>query len=178
MSKKILVKWIPLVLVLLSCSSAKIEYDYKPSADFEPYQTYRWGDMDLSDEAVAADTAVGHFLRTTIDKVLTGKGYFPKDFGKSDFAVVVQVAEKNELEVEDWDQSEWYRPWWGTLGDDVEVSFIPEGALVIDLVDVSERELWWRGIATGIKWKSETVRTEIEESVAELLAYFPPPTDR
>jgi hypothetical protein len=67
--------------------------------------------------------------------------------------------------------------WWGPYGGYTTVSHYTEGTLVVDIVDRAEKELSWRGIATGtVRSRSdpESAREDIEYAIEEILYEFPP----
>ena len=63
-------------------------------------------------------------------------------------------------------------------GGSTYVSYYEEGALVIDIIDWQEKELSFRGTATGTLSKSEKTpeesQADIDELVTNILAKFPP----
>ncbi|MBN2366071.1 MAG: DUF4136 domain-containing protein [Calditrichaeota bacterium] len=164
-------------LFLSGCAGSGIQYDYDRSVNFRSYITYTWADLDLSEASVESNPLLGKIIKDTINRILSTKGFTLKDYGKSDFAVFIRVASENKLEVRDWESSRGYHPWWGASGEDVTVSYYPEGSLVIDIVDISEQMLKWRGVASDIPWNkgSLNVRHHLVEAIAELFTKFPPP---
>ena len=57
------------------------------------------------------------------------------------------------------------------------MSYYTEGTLVIDLVDMDEKELAWRGIATGTVQENpdpQKSQQRLDSIVAQILANFPP----
>ena len=63
-------------------------------------------------------------------------------------------------------------------GGSTYVSYYEEGSLVIDIVDWQEKELSFRGVATGTLSKSEKTpeesQADIDELVINILSKFPP----
>jgi hypothetical protein len=86
-----------------------------------------------------------------IKNALETKGYKYVDHpDEASMVVVAHGCTKEKVQLTDWGSYGWYRPWWGPYGGQVEVSNYIEGTLVIDVVDMPDKELAWHGLATGI----------------------------
>ena len=83
--------------------------------------------------------------------------------------VVVHGHSQDKTQITEWGICGWYRPWWGPYGGRVEVSTCKEGTLVIDIVDMSDKELACRGLATGIVNEGQTDPQKIQEKVNRIV---------
>ncbi len=88
--------------------------------------------------------------------------------------VVIHGGVEERARVNRWGDYRWYDPWWGPYGGTIEVSYYEQGTLVIDIVDPVDKELAWRGIATGIVREGGRSQKELDEIVSKVLRTFPP----
>ena len=166
-----------LAIMSASCSSVSVKYDYDQSKDFSRYKTYRWVDVNLPADALAKNPLIKNRVIEAVNKGLKEKGYTLTEGETADMAVVVHAGSKEKMQVTDWGTYGWYNPWWGPYGGQVDVSYYTEGTLVIDLVDMAEKELVWRGIATGTVQENpdpQKSQQRLDSIVAQILANFPP----
>jgi hypothetical protein len=166
-----------LLVVLASCSSVSVKYDYDREVDFQKYKTYAWTERDIPDDALARNPLVKKRVRLAVDETLRSQGYSLTERDQADFVVVIHAGVKERMRVQDYGRYGWYDPWWGPYGGRVEVSYYEEGTLVIDVMDAKEEELVWRGVGTGIvkKYaKPEKMQQDIDEDVTKILSNFPP----
>ena len=71
----------------------------------------------------------------------------------------------------------WYDPWWGPYGGTTTVSYYEEATLVVDLVSWEQKELAWRGMATGTVKENQDAEEQQERLngiVAKIFATYPP----
>jgi hypothetical protein len=71
----------------------------------------------------------------------------------------------------------WYDPWWGPYGGSTHVSYYEEATLVIDIVAWEQKELAWRGMATGTVKEHKTpesMQKRIDGIIAKIFANYPP----
>ena len=167
-----------LSVLLVSCSSINISTDYDPSRDFSSYETYRWarGREKNPRNVLARDPLLSKRVQFAVDKALQSKGFTKLEKGQPDFIVIVHAGTAEKLQVHH-QSGYWYRGWWGPYGGYTTVSQYTEGTLVIDIVDRAEKELSWRGIATGSvrsRPDPEAAREDIEYAIEEILYEFPP----
>ncbi|MBK9099251.1 MAG: DUF4136 domain-containing protein [bacterium] len=109
---------------------------------------------------------------------MDAKGYTVAD--KADFGIALMFSSKTKTNIQSYGYGYGYGYWgrpgmYGTGG--VDVTQYDEGTLVIDIIDMAEQKLVWRGIGSGAMEQSPTVeeRTEnINNAVNKILAQFPP----
>lgn len=163
------------LLFLVRCSTISINQDYDPEYDFSKLKTY--GFIPLSSEA-GIDQLSADKLGAAIKNELDAKGYTVAD--KADFGIALMFSSKTKTNIQSYGYGYGYGYWgrpgmYGTGG--VDVTQYDEGTLVIDIIDMTEQKLVWRGIGSGAMEQSPTVeeRTErINNAVNKILAQFPP----
>ena len=176
-SKKILINiFIMLALLLLvSCSTISVNQDYDPEYDFSKLKTY--GFIPLSTES-GIDQLSADKLGAAIKNEMNAKGYSLSE--PADFGIALMFSSKTKTNIQSYGYGYGYGYWgrpgmYGTGG--VDVTQYDEGTLVIDIIDMTEQKLIWRGIGSGAMKESPTVeeRTEnINNAVNKILAQFPP----
>ena len=166
------------IIFAASCSSVSVKFDYDPAIDFSKFKTFGWKDVEIPNDALSKNPLLAKRVKEAVIKELEAKGYTYSESEKVDFAVVAHAGTKDRMQVTDWGSYGWYSPWWGPYGGRVDVSQYTEGTLVIDIVDMQEREMAWRGLATGTVDEStnpERAQARIDNIVSQILANFPPP---
>ena len=68
----------------------------------------------------------------------------------------------------------WYGGWGGMSTSTVNVNSHNQGTLIVDLVDASNNQLVWRGIAEKSVNDAQATREQLQPIVQKLLADFPP----
>lgn len=163
------------LILLVSCSTISVNQDYDPEYDFSKLKTY--GFIPLASES-GIDQLSADKLGAAIKNELDAKGYTVSD--KADFGIALMFSSKTKTNIQSYGYGYGYGYWgrpgmYGTGG--VDVTQYDEGTLVIDIIDMAEQKLVWRGIGSGAMEQSPTVeeRTEnINNAVNKILAQFPP----
>ncbi|MGB6121596.1 MAG: DUF4136 domain-containing protein [Bacteroidota bacterium] len=166
-----------LCVLLASCSSIDITTDYDPARDFSSYKTYRWakGKERNPRNTLTRNTLLNKRVQFAVDNSLQSKGFEKLEKGQPDFIVIVYAGMTEKMQV--YHQGGWYGGWWGPSGGYTSVSHYTEGTLVVDIVDRAEKELSWRGMATGVvRSQSDplAVQEDIQYAIEEILYEFPP----
>jgi len=167
-----------LILTITACSTVNISSDYDPTQDFSKYKTYRWAKKKERDpnDILSKNIRLRKAIQSAADKILQKKGFEKVISGKPDFVIVIHGGVQQKVNVYH-HGGYWYHPWWGPYGGYTTVSHYREGSIVIDIVDTKEKELSWRGIATGITKSDvdpEYLHEDIENVVSKILEDFPP----
>jgi hypothetical protein len=157
---------------LVACSSLKMDKGWDKNADFSKYKTWAWkDDGSIRDavwkrrvQSVMEDELDKHKLRVTAEN--------------PDLWVAVHWRLSTEQRVVSYDPAWGYG--WGYWATPMytEVYEVPSGSMIIDLVDVSKKEIVWRGRASAeIRQGKENEEREqrLREILAELFAGYPPP---
>jgi hypothetical protein len=167
-----------ILILIFSCSSVSVKYDYDSAIDFKKFTTFGWKEIEIPNDALAKNPLLGKRVKAAVVIELEAKGYAYSESENVDFAVVAHAGTKDRMQITDWGSYGWYSPWWGPYGGRVDVSQYTEGTLVIDIVDMQEKEMAWRGLATGTVDESsnpERSQARIANTISKILANFPPP---
>lgn len=169
----------------IGCSSISYHNDYDPSIDFARYKTYQW----YSGDHVEGDALVGYplvqkRLINSVDRVLTEKGYTEIKEGEADFVVILHAGLKEHTKMNTYGYGgygygRYGYGWSGTGGmATTDVITYDEATLVIDIANVLNKELVWRGTATGIVGSPEDdqakAQAKADDVVGNILSTFPP----
>ena len=107
---------------------------------------------------------------------MTAKGYAAAE--GTDFAFAMHFGKQQKTDINSWGYGWGAGPGWrGRGAGGVDVYQYEEGSLVLDLVDMKEKKLIWRGTGTGVLSSSPNVqeRTDaVSKAVKSILAQFPP----
>jgi len=173
-------------LSLIGCSSIKYSTDFDPTQDFSKYKTYRFANANEVDpnDLLTQYPLVKKRVMAAIEKDFAAKGFQESEKGDPDFVVVLTAGSKERMQVTNtggYGYGGWYGGYYGYgpgYGGSTYVSYYEEGTLIIDIVDWKEKELSFRGAATGTLSKKEKTpeesQADIDELVQNILSKFPP----
>ena len=167
-----------IALFVMSCATVSVSFDYDRSVDFTEFKTYKWVTKNLPGDALNQNPFLKKAIISAVNDQLQAKGYIMKESGDTDFAVAIHGQIQQKTQVTNYNDFGWYNPWWGPYGGNIDVSTYDEGTLVIDIIDIKEKELAWRGLATSIVTgykNDEKGQKMVQENVAKVMVNFPPP---
>lgn len=178
MKKFIFSSLIVVVALLTGCSTVRVTTDHDPSQDFSQYKTFKIYDgKPIPNNALDRDPLIKKRVYSAIESVMKNKGFQEVESGNADFMVVAFAGVSEKMRVNTHIGAGWYHPWWGPYGGYTTVSYYDEGSLVIDVVDVKEQELSWRGVGKGVLSNASSTEDSekmVNEWVTKILADFPP----
>ena len=181
-----------LALSIAACETAKVGYDYDPSANFSAYHTYEWAvaKQEKTGDRRADSPDVDIRIRTAVGAQLRLKGYTKPPSGQPDFYVAYHIG-VNNMTLDS--STQYFSEGMGghpftysadtrTMGKKPQatVSDTPSymtGALLIDVIDAASKKLVWRGTASGEinpGLTSEERDERIRGLVHEMFTHFPP----
>jgi hypothetical protein len=181
MKSKLITGLIGLIL-LAGCSSYDIKYDYDMDSNFSNFKTYKWIPRTVTNAngsaAVAQqnNTLLEKRIHSAVDTQMAAKGFTLTEDNPDVFAVYY-VGLKDKIDVTDWGYTYSGSYWGGGLGRNVDVYQYTEGTLIVDLVNASDKQLAWRGSATGVVEPGsppEKVEARINDVVARIFQNYPP----
>ena len=159
------------VVLLLACSVAvagmKVKADKDPEADFGAYRTYAW-EKGLS----AAYKNIQHVIEKNVDRELAQVELVKVDKEQADLYVVSYALGEQLVGTLGgfYRQPDWA---WGIIT--TESRLVTRGTLVIDLVDVKENKVVWRGVAQGNVANTEQAVRIIEQVTKKMFRKYPAP---
>ena len=159
------------VAALLSCSSLKIEVGWDKQGDFSKYKTWDW-----KDDGSIRDAVWKRRVQSVLEDEL-GKHRLTRSDQSPDLWVALHWRLSTETRVVSYDPG-WGYGWGYWAGPSyTEVYEVPSGTMLIDLVDVSKKEIVWRGRASAElrQGKENQEREErLQQILAQMFAGYPP----
>jgi len=169
-----------LLLFSVSCSTAKVHFDYDRQEDFSQFRTYNF--IPVPNELSAdVNSMVIRRIEEAIALALGDKG-FNRTEASPDFLVAIHLESKDKFNVQNWGYS--YAPYdlyyrgagyWGSGG--ITVQQYQQGTLIIDVVKTADKELVWRGVGTKALSPNPTPKTidrNVNLVVSKIMQSFPP----
>ena len=177
-----------IVLFVLSCSSISVQHDYDREYDFSTFKTYRWAsgqEINPQDELQKYPLVLKR-VQDAVDNELQAKGMKKVEGDDFDVVILAHAGSKERMQVTQTGggyggYGGWYDPWWGPYGGQTHVSYYEEATLVIDIVAWEQKELAWRGMATGTVKEHknpESMQKRIDGIIAKVFASYPPGTTK
>jgi hypothetical protein len=169
-----------LAFALAGCSTVQIDTQYKPNVDYKKYRTFAWNPVQPGPEQAseARDPAVRAFVLSTIERELTGRKFVMAAAGAvPDFYIAVHGWSRDKIDVKQYGYVYGYSGYgmYPTMGGPaVEVRQYKEGTIVIDFIDATTREMFWRGTASDT-FIPGTGRDVIKDAITKLIDAYPPP---
>ena len=152
-------------------TAQKVVSQYDRATDFSKFKTYKWIIIQGTTPPNTAQNVVG-----LVNTVLGQKGLLLQSEqieGKADLLVGFQTSVDQQRQINRLDTGD---PWMGGMGQ-ATTSIIEVGTLVIDMYDLGQKQLVWRGSATktlnpgGNPYKNYE---RLQKAVDKLLKDFPP----
>lgn len=180
-------KWgvaVAMVIVVVGCSSMKVNYDYDHQADFTQYKTYAWHDSDTN---VADTDPLAHerFL-SAVDSQLAAKG-FSKVSSNPDVFVTYHAEESQQMSLDTtYMGGGWgYGPGWGWGGygmggagmgsSTTTVRKYNVGTIALDMWDATQKRLVWRGtVSDTVSDNPSKNADKINKAADKLFKDYPP----
>jgi len=164
-----------LLFMAVSAHGQDVHYNYDRSANFAAYKTYQW--VDIPGGSVP-DQLVHQAIKRAAEEQLALKG-LTKVENNPDLYIGYQVAINLEKSVSLWGTSDgpWGGPWGGTRSMQGQTSTIPVGILLLDVYDVTRKQLVWRGDAVktiDLKKDPEKNYKNLQKVMAKLFKNYPP----
>jgi len=149
--------------------TTNVRTDYQPGTDFSIYKSF-----SLADEKIVDNRFAEERIRRAIAAQLASKGLRQVE-SDGDLIVHAHARLRVERQVQVWNAGGWgYR---GTYAPQIDVSDVPLGSVVVDLVDRAKGDLAWRGLAEGMinpNATPEEAEKRVNGAMAELFNGFPP----
>lgn len=155
------------IIFMTGCSSIQVETDYNREVDFSKYKTYRWIPhvKGTEDNPLMNDPLIESHVKNAVNAEMAKKGFTRIEEGHPDFLMAWYFTARNRVDV-----THYYGYWYPQTN----VYKYKEGTLIVDIVDRENKQLIWRGWATGVLEDRSRINDQINYSVQKLLKKFPP----
>lgn len=183
-----LVSLAALAIPLAACSSGpQVQSDFDPSFNFSQLSTYTWAARtDAGKDPAVYNNIVESRVKEAVNQALQAKG-FREVSSDASFMVAWHGAINQQHSVETVGTSYGYGwGWYGGYGgpgmgygtSTTYVNSWNEGTLIIDIVDVKENKMVWRGSAQGEmdehRDDPQAMQQGLNDAVTKMMATFPP----
>ena len=161
---------------LTACQTVQVESDYDETVDFARYQTFDW--LPQPRNAPHNDQIndiLDNRIKRAIEAELVTDGYQKNQRGRPDLYVVYHAATRRQIDRTYFERWGYNRRGQLRRRGAVRVESYKEGTLIIDLVDAEQRELVWRGTATGAVSDLKQTDKKLFGAVERIFEEFPPP---
>lgn len=172
-----LVACLAVVLLLAGCGAPiEVRTDYDRSASFDEYTTFQWLRAPGANALDTLRPQVALQIRAAIVRELEAKGLRRVDDG-GDLLVNFHGKVLRETHENDWGYR-YGEDGWPSAAREAGVVAVSRGALVIDLLDASNRFLVWRGEGVDTvpeqRPSAEIMLERVDDAVRLILEDFPP----
>lgn len=173
---------LPLVigaLLVSSASAQKVKVEYDKSVDFSKYKTYAWMERGAETRpllhALLTAAIEEHLASRGLTKTEKDPGLLLNYVGAVDpstaFATVPVYPSYGGAP-----PASGSTPWTGGSSAGA-LAYVPEGTIIIDLLDANEKRLIWRGRSKtklDPERKSESLE-RLDKMVEKITSHYPPP---
>lgn len=161
-----------LTALLTACSGMSVSSDYDQSYDFSTLHNYAWA--EISGDKQAADQITLRRVMSATDSVLASKGFKKTEPSEANFLVAIQTGVQQQTQYTTYGTGGWYAA--GGMTTTTAQTY-DEGSLYVDIVDAKQKQLIWRGAASGVVDPGASTQKKTENvngAVSKILADFPP----
>lgn len=167
--------WI--MLLLISCASMRVSYEYDKETDFASLNTFDW--LEIPQTRQLSEIMVRQ-VRSSVNSQLEAKGYTKTVSVSPDFFIAIYPSArvKEEVSRTRFKQTNFSKA--GTFGEDgwgLNESAYLEETLILDFIDGKDREIFWSGTAKHVIYTNVNP-VKIDKAIAEMLKHFPPEQDK
>ena len=157
-----------LILSISGCGlSLAIDRDFDPGYSYKNIKFYKWKMIKYPRHGASR---VNRFKRAINEQM--AKMGFEESIEKPDFEILIRGFTKEKTNMTTMGYS--YGRYWG--GTNVYVSLSKEGTVVIELIDMKKKEVFWQGVVEGTveeDLSSTEMRKKYAEIAEELFSDFP-----
>ena len=162
-------------LLLISCGSVRVAYDYDSDSDFSSYKTYAFSKEQIENLEIS-DIDKKRIL-SSVENYLNSKGY---NFSiNPDLIVSIDTKAKENVYINrynNYDYMGWYYPYYG-YGSTYKPFTKTDGLLYIDIVDSKTGKLIWQGSGSGSLSSNKLTRDQLISNFVSRVMESYPPTD-
>lgn len=171
------------LFVVQACSGIKVSQDYDQNYDFSKLKIFAWKPNDNHEYGYKDNELVEKRIKTSIQNALIAKNYSLAVSEKPDFYISYNVTVEQKINSSNvsggLSVGRSSRGRYGSIGISTgsRVQAYDQGTLLIDVTDVANNKLVWRGISTqSVSEHSNPEKSTalINETVEKILLQFPP----
>lgn len=159
------------LIACTTCLAQDVRTNFMPGVDFSKYHTYKWISIE---GGMHPNQIVDAEIKQAVDAQLSAKGLTKTDNDTADLYVGYQVAVDQEKQWNGFGMGGGLR--WGGMASATS-STINNGSLVVDMYDVSKKQLVWSGTATQTLDSSgnqEKNMKNLNKAMGKLFKKYPP----
>jgi len=181
--------WLGVVLAAIAACAAGptapklfIETRHEDDIAFERYTTYAWvaDERDWVNPAFLAYPELPGLIGAAVDRELAAKGFEKRVAGDADFLVAMSASVQDVTVVSKHRYGGWSHGYDRTalpnLDTATRLDKMPEGTLILEVVDVASEGVVWQCRAAGVVTHRESLARAVNIAVARMLETFPPPS--
>ena len=161
-----------MVTVFAGCSSLTVKTDFDREIKFSKYRTFAFAEGLNSAEWPPSESSMKKLvlkdLERLIERKLVSKGMRREKISEADFVIAYHAGAEQHIDVHAYGYE--YKQNWQVLND----HRYNKGTLVIDFVDKSARELFWRGWAEGAVGNRIESANKLGRAVEKIINKYPP----
>lgn len=158
-------------VLLTSCNTVRVTYDFDRSTNFNTYKTYNYHQKGI--DKLELNDLDKRRITEAIDAQMTAKGFTKST--TPDLYVNVLASSKEKINI---DNGGYYGGYWGGpyWGGPSRVYQYTSGTIILDIVDDKRNILVWQGAGSGLNVSNLNTKAEdIPKAIEEIMAKFPPP---
>lgn len=173
-----------LTVLLSSCASQKVDWDYNTEHSLAGMITYRWIEPTQESQKLGYqfEALMDHRVHNAVDDALKARGFqrVDDDNAEVDFLINYIASQKpkkkERLVTTSFDYG--FNPWGLGISTDSRIQEHEESSLLIDIIDPKTKQVVWRGrsrVRTQKDLSPEQRTIRINVAVAKILEGFPRP---
>ena len=147
--------WILLILInIQACSGIKVSQDYEKGYNFSGLKTFSWNPNKNNEYGITDNDFMEKRIRTAIQNNLIAKNYVQVETEKPDFFISYYVTIEQKISSSNvsggLSLGRSSRGRYGSIGisSGSQIQTYDQGTLLVDVTDVKNNKLVWRGIST------------------------------
>ncbi|MFV0305277.1 MAG: DUF4136 domain-containing protein [Moheibacter sp.] len=157
-----------------SCNTVRVSYDFDRTTDFNNYKTYNYHQKGI--DKLEINDLDKRRIVTAIDAQMTAKGFTKST--TPDLYINILASSKEKINI---DNGGYYGGYWGGpyWNGPSRVYQYTSGTIILDIIDDKKNILIWQGSGSGLDVSNLNRKVEeIPSAIEEIMAKFPPPSER
>lgn len=149
---------------------------------FHRYATYAWttDEREWVNPVFLQYPELPGLIGKAVDRELAAKGFEKRVVGEVDFLVAMSASVQDVTVISRHRYGGWSHGYDRTsltsAGAATRLDKLPEGTLILEVVDVASEGVVWQCQAAGVVTRRESLERAVDTAVARMLETFPPPS--